>query len=162
MGTVAELHAHLGRAMDTEAQWTGRVLLLKLAQTTNSFIHQQANLALDALVEGCSPGRIINVLLNTGLRHRCVAVRGSTAEHLHQLMDIVGEDQILTAGKIFTEHFLLAVSKMAVDPAPEVRHYGQKMLKGLAHQKEFTVQWDRIIPVKDRHHLEKILKKMRQ
>ncbi|XP_028454136.1 TOG array regulator of axonemal microtubules protein 1-like [Perca flavescens] len=162
MGTVAELHAHLGRAMDTEAEWTGRVLLLKLAQTTNSFIHQQANLALDALVEGCSPGRIINVLLNIGLSHRCAAVRGSTAEHLHQLADIVGEDQLLTAGKIFTERFLVAVSKMAVDPAPEVRHYGQKMLKGLAHQKEFTVQWDRIIPVKDRHHLEKILKKMRQ
>ncbi|KAF1381372.1 hypothetical protein PFLUV_G00153250 [Perca fluviatilis] len=162
MGTVAELHAHLGRAMDTEAQWTGRVLLLKLAKTTNSFLQQQANLALDALVEGCSPGRIINVLLDTGLSHRCVAVRASTAEHLHQLADIVGEDQILTAGKIFTERFLVAVSKMAVDPAQEVRHYGQKMLKGLVHQKEFTVQWERIIPEKDRRPVEKILKKMRQ
>ncbi|XP_031179200.1 uncharacterized protein LOC116067048 isoform X2 [Sander lucioperca] len=162
MGTIAELHAHLGRAMDTEAQWIGRVLLLKFAQTTKSFIHEQANLALDALVEGCSPGRIINVLLDTGLRHRCAAVRSSTAKHLHQLMDIVGEEQILTAGKIFTERFLIAVSKMAVDPAPEVRHYGQNMLKELAHQKEFTVQWDRIITVKDRHHLEKILKKLRQ
>ncbi|XP_028453007.1 proteoglycan 4 isoform X2 [Perca flavescens] len=162
MGTGAELHAHLGRAMDTEAEWTGRVLLLKLAKTTNSFLQQQANLALDALVEGCSPGRIINVLLDTGLSHRCAAVRASTAEHLHQLGDIVGEDQILTAGKIFTERFLVAVSKMAVDPAQKVRHYGQKMLKGLVHQKEFTVQWERIIPEKDRRPVEKILKKMRQ
>ncbi|XP_032363125.1 TOG array regulator of axonemal microtubules protein 2-like [Etheostoma spectabile] len=58
ISTLAELHTHLGRAMDTEARWTGRVLLLKLAQTTNAFIHQQANLALDALVEGCSTSKV--------------------------------------------------------------------------------------------------------
>ncbi|XP_028422434.1 TOG array regulator of axonemal microtubules protein 1-like [Perca flavescens] len=162
MATVAKLHVHLGRAMDPEANWTGRILLLKLAQTTNAFVQEQANLALDALVEGCSPGRILDVLLDTGLWHRCAAVRGSTALHLHQLADIVGEDQILTAGKTFAQRFFSAVSKMAVDAAPEVRHYGQMMLQGLAHQKEFIVMWEKIVPVKDRSPLQKILKKMRQ
>ncbi|XP_039641375.1 uncharacterized protein LOC120548937 [Perca fluviatilis] len=162
MATVAKLHVHLGRAMDPEANWTGRILLLKLAQTTNAFVQEQANLALDALVEGCSPGRILDVLLDTGLRHRCAAVRGSTAQHLHQLADIVGENHILTAGKTFAQRFLSAVSKMAVDAAPEVRHYGQMMLQGLAHQKEFIVMWEKIVPVKDRSPLQKILKKMRQ
>ncbi|XP_031177275.1 uncharacterized protein LOC116065776 [Sander lucioperca] len=161
MATIAKVHVHLGRAMDPEAKWTGRVLLLKLAQTNNVFIKEQANLALDALVEGCSPGRILNVLLDTGLRHRCAAVRGSTAQHLHQLADIIGENHILTAGKIFAQHFLAAVSKMAVDAAPDVRHHGQMMLQGLAHQKEFMVMWERIIPAKDRSPLQKILKKIR-
>ncbi|XP_034734911.1 uncharacterized protein LOC117949031 [Etheostoma cragini] len=68
MATVAKLHVHLGRAMDPEAEWTGPVLLLKFAQTTNVFILDQAHLALEALVEGCSPGRILPALLNTGLR----------------------------------------------------------------------------------------------
>ncbi|XP_044027057.1 TOG array regulator of axonemal microtubules protein 2-like [Siniperca chuatsi] len=162
MDTIAELHLNLGRAMDPEAERTGRALLLKLAQTTNAFIHQQANLALDALVEGCSTGRVMSALLNTGLSHRCAAVRGSTAQHLHQLGDIVGEDRILTAGKIFAERFLTAVSKMSVDAAPEVRHHGQKMLQGLAYQREFMVLWSKLIPVKDRRPLEKILKKNRQ
>ncbi|XP_059206309.1 uncharacterized protein LOC131985282 [Centropristis striata] len=121
METVRELHVQLGRAMDSMVERTGRVLLLKLAGTTSAFIHQQANLALDALVEGCSPGRISGVLVNTGLNHCCAAVRASTALHLQQLADIIGMDHILKAGKTFTERFLFAVSKMAVDAAPEVR-----------------------------------------
>ncbi len=36
------------------------------------------------------------------------------------------------------------------------------MLQGLAHQREFTVLWNKVIPVKDKLPLEKILKKMRQ
>ncbi|XP_034748655.1 TOG array regulator of axonemal microtubules protein 2-like [Etheostoma cragini] len=162
MSTLAELHTKLGRAMDNEAQWTGRVLLLKLAYTTNAFIYQQANPVLDALVESCSTSKVISVLLNTGLSHRCAAVRGCTAQHLHQLADILGEEQIPTAGNNFTQSFLIAVSKMAVDASTDVRYYGQKMLKGFAHQKGFAALLDRTIQVKDRRPLDKILKKMGQ
>lgn len=55
------------------------------------------------------------------LSHRCAAVRASTAQHLHQLGNIVGEDRILTAGKTIAERYLIAVSKMSVDAAPDVR-----------------------------------------
>ncbi|XP_026203479.1 uncharacterized protein LOC113153835 [Anabas testudineus] len=57
--TIAELHVDLGKTMDPEAERTGSALLLKLAQTTSIFIHQQTNHALDVLVNGCSPGRVI-------------------------------------------------------------------------------------------------------
>ncbi|XP_070702987.1 uncharacterized protein [Pempheris klunzingeri] len=162
MDTVGELHTHFGRTMDPEVERTGRALLLKMAQTTSPFIHQQANLALDALVEGCSPGRVMSALFNAGLSHRCAVVRGSTAQHLHQLAAIIGEDRILSAGKIFAERFLIAASKMSLDAAPEVRRYGQEMLRGLSRQSEFMDLWNKIIPVKDRHPLDKILRKMRQ
>ncbi|XP_018530902.1 uncharacterized protein LOC108882726 [Lates calcarifer] len=162
MESIGDLHLHLCKAMDPEAERTGRALLLKLAQTTSTFIHQKANLALDALVEGCSPNRVVTALLNAGLSHRCAAVRASTAQHLHQLVRILGEDQTLTAGKIFAERLVAAVAKMSVDAAPEVRLHGQMMLEGLAHQRDFMVLWDKVIPMKDRRPLEKILKKMRQ
>lgn len=68
MESIGDLHLHLCKAMDPEAERTGRALLLKLAQTTSTFIHQKANLALDALVEGCSPNRVVTALLNAGLR----------------------------------------------------------------------------------------------
>ncbi|KAL7381787.1 hypothetical protein ABVT39_011275 [Epinephelus coioides] len=158
--TVAALHLHLGRAMDLEAETTGRTLLLQLAQKSSAFIHQQVNLALDAVVEGCSPKRVLSALVNTGLSHRCAAVRGSTAQHLHQLADIIGEDSILTSGQAFAESFLTAVSKMALDAAPEARHHGKQMLQGLAQQKEFSDLCDRILPVKDRRPLQKILRMM--
>ncbi|XP_059206166.1 TOG array regulator of axonemal microtubules protein 1-like [Centropristis striata] len=162
MDAVGELHVQLGKAMDPHAERTGRALLLKLATTTNTFIHQQANLALDSLVEGCSPGRIITFLVNAGLNHRCAAVRASTAQHLHQLADIMGVDQTLTAGKVFAKRYLTAVSKMAVDAAPDVRHHGQAMLQGLVHQKDFIALYDKVVPTADRRPLQKILQKMRQ
>ncbi|XP_032380614.1 uncharacterized protein LOC116694827 [Etheostoma spectabile] len=49
-------------------------------------------------------------------------VRGCTAQHLHQLADLMGGDQVLAAGKIFAERVLTAVSKMAVDAAPGVKY----------------------------------------
>lgn len=66
--TLAELYVDLQKAMDPEVEGTGRAVLLKLARTTNAFIQQEANLALDAMVENCSHGRIMITLLNTGLR----------------------------------------------------------------------------------------------
>ncbi|AWP04916.1 Interferon inducible Mx protein [Scophthalmus maximus] len=119
--TITELHVHLGKNMDPEVDWTGCVLLLKLAQTTQTFIHQRVNLALDALVKGCSPGRVVITLLNFGLSHQCHRVRESTALHLHQLTEIVGENWIVTAERHFAERFLTSVCKLTLDAATEVR-----------------------------------------
>lgn len=68
ISAIGDLYLHLQKTMDPEVEGTGRALLLKLAQTKNAFIHQQVNLALDAMVENCSHGRIVSALLNTGLR----------------------------------------------------------------------------------------------
>lgn len=68
ISTVTDLYIHLGKAMDPEVEGTGRALLLKLAQTKNAFIHQQVNLALDAMVVHCTHRRVVSALLNTGLR----------------------------------------------------------------------------------------------
>lgn len=66
MDALADLHSYLGKMMDPEVERIGGALLLKLAQTTNAFILQQTHLALDVLVKGSSPGRVMNVLLNIG------------------------------------------------------------------------------------------------
>ncbi|KAM7374291.1 hypothetical protein PAMP_006959 [Pampus punctatissimus] len=158
MNTLGDMYRHLQKTMDPEAERTGRALLLKLASTTNAFIHQQVNLALDAMVENCSHGRNVTTLVNTGLSHRCVAVRGSMAQHLHQVAESCGSAHILTAGRCFTERFLIAVSKMLVDGAPEVRHPGQMILQKLALHKDFMDTWARTIPEKDRRPLDRILK----
>lgn len=55
------------------------------------------------------------------LSHRCVAVRASMAQHLHQLADGHGAAHVMTAGKFYIKRFFIAVSKMSVDGAPEVR-----------------------------------------
>ncbi|CAK6953798.1 uncharacterized protein LOC122994999 [Scomber scombrus] len=161
INTLADLFLHFQKTIDPEVEGTGRALLLKLAQTTNAFIHQQANLALDAMVENCSYGRIVSTLLNAGLSHRCVAVRASMAQHLHQLADSHGVAHVMTAGKFYIKRFFIAVSKMSVDGAPEVRHHGQIILQELAFHNDFLSLWTSIIPEKDRLTLNKILKAKR-
>lgn len=69
MDTLVYLYVYLQKDMDNQAERTGRVLLLKIAQANaNVFIQQQANLALEAMVKNCSPGRVLTTLLNTGLK----------------------------------------------------------------------------------------------
>ncbi|XP_074507980.1 uncharacterized protein LOC141777537 [Sebastes fasciatus] len=158
MNIIAELYVALQKAMDPKVESTGRALLLKFGTTTNAFIHQEANHALDAMVENCSPGRVVTVLLSTALNHRCVAVRGNMAQHLHQLAHSLGAAHILTAGRSFTERFLVAVSKMCLDAAPVVRHYGRLILQELALHKDFLSLWRKIVPENNRTSLDKILK----
>ncbi|XP_054902647.1 uncharacterized protein LOC129370589 isoform X2 [Poeciliopsis prolifica] len=160
--TIAALHTQLGKSMDPEAERTSDALLLKLAQTANEFVHQRANLALDAVVKGCSPAKVLNVLLSTGLSHHCAAVRESAAQHIHQLKNITGQDYILKAGRRFSGGFLIAVSKMCVDSNPEVRNHGQDMLGEFAQHTEFMVQWQKAVPAKARAQLVKLLKRMRR
>lgn len=160
MNTVAELYDHLQRTMDPEVEGTGQAFLPKLASSTNDFIQQQANIALDVMVANCSHGRILSALLNTGLSHHCVAVRGSMAQHLHQLADSLRAARVLAAGRMFIECFLLAVSKMCIDGAPEVRHHGQIVLLELANHKDFLNLWTKIDLDKERRsYLDKDLKK---
>lgn len=69
MDTMVYLYVYLQKNMDAYAESTGRALLLKLAQaSSNLFTQQRANTALGSLVQNCSPGRVLNALLNTGLR----------------------------------------------------------------------------------------------
>ncbi|XP_070773770.1 crescerin-like protein che-12 [Enoplosus armatus] len=150
MNILAELYVHLQKAMDSEAEETGRALLLKLAQTTNDFTRQQDNLALDAMVQNCSPGRTLSALLKTGLRHRCAAVRVSMAQHLHLLADSLGPARILKARRNFTERFLTAVSTLCMDAAPKVRHHGHIILQELALHQDFMKLWTEIVPEKER------------
>ncbi|XP_053706958.1 uncharacterized protein LOC128750635 isoform X2 [Synchiropus splendidus] len=160
INTIAALHRHLGKAMDQEAEMTGRTLLMKLAHTNNKLIHLQVNLALEALVKGCSPAKVLSSLVSPGLSHWCPTVRISTAKHLHQLADIVGEEFILTAENMVAERYLRAVSKMAIDGAAEVRIHGREMLRRLDPPRRCRDLWVKIVPYKDKPQLDQVLTKI--
>lgn len=157
MATLGEMYAHLQRTMDDMVEETGCALILKVSES-NTFIQQQANLALDAMVQNCSPGHTMNVLLNAGLTHRSATVRASSAQHLSQLCDILGATRMLTGGKTFTKRFLIAVSKICVDAAADVRRHGYDVIQNISTHSAFQKQWKKAVPEKDRHSLEGIMK----
>ena len=69
METMAYLYVYMQKAMDCQAERTGLALLQKIAQSNaNPFIQRQANMALEAMVENCSPNRVLITLVNSGLR----------------------------------------------------------------------------------------------
>ncbi|TKS90191.1 TOG array regulator of axonemal microtubules protein 1 [Collichthys lucidus] len=159
MDTLLYLYVYLQKNMDNQAERTGRVLLLKIAQATaNTFIQQQANLALEAMVKNCSPGRVLTTLLNTGLNHLSAAVRASTAQQLRLLAETMGADAVLSAGKTFTTRFVTAVCKTSLDAAAEVRPHGHAILHQLAVYPDFMEMWNHTISEKDRPTLARILR----
>ena len=67
MVTMANLYAHLGRAMDAEAEGTARALLQKAGEASG-FIRDDVELALGYMVVHVTPSRSMNALINTGVR----------------------------------------------------------------------------------------------
>lgn len=159
MATLREMYAHLQSTMDEMVEEIGRVLLLK-ASESNAFIQQQANLTLNTLVENCSPGRTMHMLLNAGLSHRSAAARTSAAQHLSQLYNILGATRTLTGAKKFTKCFLIAVSKLCVDAAPDVRHHGYYIVQDMCTHSAFQMQWKEAVPERDRRSLEGLMRKL--
>lgn len=160
MATLGEMYACIQRAMDDMVEETGHALILK-ASESNTFIQQQANLALDAMVQNCSPGRTMNALLSAGLSHRSAAVRASAAQHLSQLCNILGATRTLTGDRNLTKRFLIAVSKICVDAAADVRRHGHDIVQNISTHSAFQKQWKEAVPDNDSCSLDKLGKKMK-
>ncbi|XP_029595506.1 uncharacterized protein LOC115178459 isoform X2 [Salmo trutta] len=159
MATLGDMYVHLQRAMDSEVEGTARVLLHK-ASEANNFIRQAANFALGHMVQSCTPTRVMNALLVGGLSHRNAAVRSCTAQHLERLAEVMGMSRLLSGKKDLTDRFLIAVSKLSVDPAQEVRHHGRNILRNVATNGDFAKMWDKFAPRKERESLREVISKV--
>ncbi|XP_031675631.1 TOG array regulator of axonemal microtubules protein 1-like isoform X2 [Oncorhynchus kisutch] len=157
MATLGDMYVHLQRAMDSEVEVTARVLLHK-ASEANAFIRQGANSALGHMVQSCTPTRVMNALLVGGLSHR--NARSCTAQHLERLAEVMGTARLLSGKKDLTDRFLIAVSKLAVDPSQEVRHHGRNILSNMATNGDFPKMWDKFAPRKERESLREVISKV--
>ncbi|XP_076841159.1 TOG array regulator of axonemal microtubules protein 1-like isoform X2 [Brachyhypopomus gauderio] len=160
MTTLAHLFANLRRAMDPEAEAAARVLLHK-AGDSSLFIREDVDLALDAMVQSCSPRRVIHALLAGGLRHKNSAVRKTTALHLQRLALLLGASRLLTGKKDLTESFLTAISRLALDAAQEVRFYARSCITLLSSHKDIIKMVDKCVPPKERSSIKDIILKSR-
>lgn len=67
VATLGELFTHMRREMDPELDYTVKVLLHKSGET-NAFLRQDVDMALDSMVQNCTPVRVMNALLAGGLK----------------------------------------------------------------------------------------------
>nr|XP_046190084.1 TOG array regulator of axonemal microtubules protein 2-like [Oncorhynchus gorbuscha] len=159
MATLGDMYVHLKTAMDSEVEGTARVLLHKTSEA-NAFIRQGANFALGHMLQSCTPTRVMNALLIGGLSHRNATVRSCTAQHLERLAEVMGTARLLLGKKDLTDRFLIAVSKLAVDPSQEVRHHGRNILRNVATNGDFAKMWDKFAPRKERESLREVISKV--
>ncbi|XP_041960498.1 uncharacterized protein LOC121719146 [Alosa sapidissima] len=158
MVTLAHLHAHLGRGMDTEAEGTAQTLLPKAGEASG-FIREDMELALGYMVLNVTPSRSMNALINTGLRHRNAAVRKTTAQFLERLAEVMGASRVLSGKKNLTDRFIHSISCLALDSAQEVRTHARNTLAFLACHSDLIKMVDRFAPQRDQGTVRDIINK---
>ncbi|XP_041960509.1 uncharacterized protein LOC121719151 [Alosa sapidissima] len=158
MVTLAHLHAHLGRAMDAEAEGTAQTLLPKAGEASG-FIREDMELALGYMVLNVTPSRSMNALINTGLRHRNAAVRKTTAQFLERLAEVMGASRVLSGKKDLTDRFIHSISCLAIDSAQEVRTHARNTLAFLASHPNLIKMVDRFAPQRDQVTVKDVINK---
>ncbi|KAL2091167.1 hypothetical protein ACEWY4_013430 [Coilia grayii] len=159
MVTLAHLFTNLGQGMDAEAEGTAQVLLQKAGEA-NNFIREDAEMALSHMVLCVSPSRSMAALINTGLKHRCAAVRASAAQHLGVLAEAVGSSRLLSGRKEMTDRFVHAISCFALDSAQEVRWtHARDTLALLSSHPNIIKMVEKFAPKRDQNSIKDIIKK---
>ncbi|KAL7872945.1 hypothetical protein AOLI_G00120160 [Acnodon oligacanthus] len=69
--------------------------------------------------------------------HRNVAVRRCTALTLQKLAELMGAPRILTSKTDLPKRFLVSISQLAVDSAPDVRFHARNVLRLLSTHQDF-------------------------
>ncbi|KAM9294296.1 TOG array regulator of axonemal microtubules protein 1, partial [Gastrophryne carolinensis] len=159
IGCLGDMFTHLKRNMDHELDPCVRALLHKAGES-NIFIREDADKALEAMVQSVTPGRALAALLNGGLSHLNNSVRKCAAQHMCDLLERMGPGRILSGIKDVTDRALPAVAKFAQDGSQETRFYGRKMLHYLMSHPDFDRMLEKYLPSKDLPYLRDLIKQI--
>ncbi|XP_023078407.1 TOG array regulator of axonemal microtubules protein 1 isoform X5 [Piliocolobus tephrosceles] len=117
---LSDLFTYLKKSMDQELDTTVKVLLQKAGES-NTFIREDVDKALRAMVNNVTPARAVVSLINGGQSHLHIAVRRCTAQHLSDVLEFMEPERILSATKDMAERILPAAAKFAQDSSQETR-----------------------------------------
>ncbi|XP_030070267.1 TOG array regulator of axonemal microtubules protein 1 isoform X1 [Microcaecilia unicolor] len=158
---LGDMFMHLKKNMDQELDNTVKVLLHK-ASESNTFIREDVDKTLNAMVQNVTPGRTLCALINGGLSHLHTAVRKCTAQHLSDVVERMGPGRILSEIKDVTDRALPAVVKFAMDGSQETRYYGRKMLFLLMYHPDFNKMLEKYVQTKDLPYIKETVSNLRQ
>ncbi|XP_076982978.1 TOG array regulator of axonemal microtubules protein 1 isoform X2 [Tamandua tetradactyla] len=158
---LSDLFTYLKKSMDQELDTTVKVLLHKAGES-NTFIREDVDKALRAMVNNVTPARAIVSLINGGQSHLHIAVRRCTAQHLADVVECIEPERILSGTKDMADRILPAAAKFAQDSSQETRYYGRKMLFFMMCHPNFDKMLEKYIPSKDLPYIKESVKNLRQ
>uniref|UniRef100_A0A8C4UJF0 TOG array regulator of axonemal microtubules 1 n=1 Tax=Falco tinnunculus TaxID=100819 RepID=A0A8C4UJF0_FALTI len=145
---LGDLFTYLKKSMDQELDNTVKVLLHKAGES-NTFIREEVDKALKAMVNNVTPARALCSLINGGQSHLHSAVRRCTAQHLSDIVEHVGPERILSGTKAVADRIFPAIARFAQDSSQQTRYYGRKMLFSMMSHPEFDKMLEKYVPAKD-------------
>ncbi|XP_055989619.1 TOG array regulator of axonemal microtubules protein 1 isoform X1 [Sorex fumeus] len=158
---LSDLFTYLKKSMDQELDTTVKVLLHKAGES-NTFIREDVDKALRAMVNNVTPARAVVSLINGGQSHLHIAVRRCTAQHLSDVVEFMEPERILSGTKDMADRILPAAAKFAQDSSQETRYYGRKMLFLMMGHPNFDKMLEKYIPSKDLPYIKDSVKNLRQ
>ncbi|KAM6181246.1 TOG array regulator of axonemal microtubules protein 1 isoform 3-T3 [Erethizon dorsatum] len=158
---LSDLFTYLKKSMDQELDTTVKVLLHKAGES-NTFIREDVDKALRAMVNNVTPVRAVIALISGGQSHLHTAVRRCTAQHLSDVVEFMEPERILTGTKDMAERLLPAAAKFAQDSSQETRYYGRKMLFLMMCHPNFEKMLEKYVAPKDLPYIKESLKNLRQ
>ncbi|KAM8808012.1 TOG array regulator of axonemal microtubules protein 1 [Eudromia elegans] len=158
---LGDLFTYLKKNMDQELDNTVKVLLHKAGES-NTFIREDVDKALKAMVNNVTPARALCSLINGGQSHLHTAVRRCTAQHLADVVERMGPARVLCGTKDVTDRILAAVARFAQDGSQETRYYGRKMLFSIMTHPDFDKMLEKYVPAKDLPYIKESVSNLRQ
>uniref|UniRef100_A0ABM5FCC8 TOG array regulator of axonemal microtubules protein 1 isoform X5 n=1 Tax=Pogona vitticeps TaxID=103695 RepID=A0ABM5FCC8_9SAUR len=158
---LGDLFNYLKKSMDQELDHTVKVLLHKAGEP-NTFIREDVDKVLKAMVNNVTPARALSALIHGGQSHLNTTVRRCTARHLSDLVEHMGPGRILSGIKDVTDKVLSAVAKFVQDGSQETRYYGRKMLYTLMTHADFDKMLEKYVLPKDLPYVKETVGSLRQ
>nr|XP_028606214.1 LOW QUALITY PROTEIN: TOG array regulator of axonemal microtubules protein 1-like [Podarcis muralis] len=158
---LGDLFNYLKKSMDQELDNTVKVLLHKAGEL-NTFIREDVDKALKAMVNNVTPARALSSLINGGQSHLNTAVRRCAAQHLSDVVEHMGPGRALSGIKDVTDKLLSAVAKFVQDGSQETRYYGRKMLFTLMTHADFDKMLEKYVLPKDLPYVKETVSSLRQ
>ncbi|XP_059675432.1 TOG array regulator of axonemal microtubules protein 1 [Gavia stellata] len=158
---LGDLFTYLKKSMDQELDNTVKVLLHKAGES-NTFIREEVDKALKAMVNNVTPARALCSLINGGQSHLHSAVRRCTAQHLSDIVERMGPERILSGTKVVADRIFPAIARFAQDSSQQTRYYGRKMLFSMMTHPDFDKTLEKYVPTKDLPYIKESVSNLRE
>ncbi|KAM9653305.1 TOG array regulator of axonemal microtubules protein 1 isoform 1-T1 [Morphnus guianensis] len=158
---LGDLFTYLKKSMDQELDNTVKVLLHKAGES-NTFIREEVDKALKAMVNNVTPARALCSLINGGQSHLHSAVRRCTAQHLSDIVERMGPERMLSGTKAVADRIFPAIARFAQDSSQQTRYYGRKMLFSMMTHPDFDRTLEKYVPTKDLPYIKESVSNLRE
>uniref|UniRef100_A0A8B9FB00 TOG array regulator of axonemal microtubules 1 n=1 Tax=Amazona collaria TaxID=241587 RepID=A0A8B9FB00_9PSIT len=145
---LGDLFTYLKKSMDQELDYTVKILLHKAGES-NTFIREEIDKALKAMVNNVTPARALCSLIDGGQSHLNSAVRRCTAQHLSDTVERMRLNRILSGTNVVADRLFTAIVKFTQDSSQQTRYYGRKMLFSMMAHPDFDKTVEKYVLTKD-------------